>query len=392
MSQVIEKAWYAARFVIPEGLLRIYERYKWQREIAPVPVPAQHSQYRVMVTPAKHAGQGKMWSDALDKRPDVSARSVTVQDAGFGHDSAYQVSWVYATLSRRWQKELRETLRKRYTHILVEASIPPLGGTFGGNFRKQIEWMQSHGIKVGFIAHGSEIRLPSRHVIAEKWSPFTDPKAAELAAVLEELAIKNAAYYREFDVPAFVSTAGLKTDLPRANFLGLTLDWQKYVTTTQPFSRKKLVACHVSSHSVLKATTHLSQIMRKLEAEGWIEFREYSGISHEQVPGILEASDIVLDQFALGDYGVFACEGLASGRLVLSHVAEQVRAEIEQSTGRELPIPETTLESLEWRLRDISAHRDRYREIAGRGPGYVAQVHDGTFSAEVLYQGFLAVE
>ena len=149
------------------------------------------------------------------------------------------------------------------------------------------------------------------------------------------------------------------------------------------------MVCHVSSHSLLKATIKLAPILRRLEDEGLIEFREYSGVAQDQVPGILASSDIVLDQFALGDYGVFACEGLASGRLVLSHVSEQVRADIVQRTGFEVPIPETTLDNVEWRIRDIVANPEQYREIAALGPEYIDRVHSGGFSARVLYEKFL---
>lgn len=392
MRRLTEKAWYCSRFFMPERLLRFYEKRKWLRSVPPLPLPDMSSPYRVLVTPARHAGQGKLWSDALNDLREVSARSVTVQNEGFGHDADYTVSWVYATLSRRWQREIRKAVSEHYTHILIEASMPPLGGSFGGSFRKQMSWLQQQGVKVGFIAHGSEVRLPSRHRESEEWSPFGDPKAEELTAVLEAVAEKNAALYREFSVPSFVSTAGLKADLPQAAFLGVVVDSQKYATKTMPLRGEKLIACHISSHSVLKATTRLIPVIQRLEAEGLIEFREYSGIPQEQVPEILAASDIVLDQFALGDYGVFACEGLASGRLVLSHVSEEVRAEIARSTGTELPIPETNLENIEWRLRDIAAHRERYREIAARGPEFIDRVHSGGFSAEVLYKNFLAAE
>lgn len=377
---------------MPEGLLRLYERRKWQRSVLSVPLPSVDALHRVLVTPARHAGQGKLWSDALNTLEGVSSRSITVQNDGFGHDADYTVSWVYATLSRKWQRELRRTLRAHYTHVLVEASLPPLGGSFGGDFRRQVRWLQQQGLKVAFVAHGSEIRLPSRHAKTEPWSPFNDVQAAELSATLETVAARNAELYRDFAVPSFVSTAGLLADLPQAAFLGLIVDGRRFAAETPPFTGEKLIACHVSSHSVLKATSELGEIMRGLEAEGLIEFREYSGVPQDDVPGILGASDIVLDQFALGDYGVFACEGMASGRLVLSHVNDQVRAEIAQRTGHELPIPETTLENVERRIRDIVADRERYREIAARGPEFVRSVHGGGYSAGVLYENFVALE
>ena len=87
---------------------------------------------------------------------------------------------------------------------------------------------------------------------------------------------------------------------------------------------------------------------------------------------------------SLGIYGVAACEAMASGRLVVSHVSAYVRDTVEAATGRRLPIVESTAADLEATLRAVVADPGAYREEAARGPGFVREVHDGRMSSLVL--------
>ena len=107
------------------------------------------------------------------------------------------------------------------------------------------------------------------------------------------------------------------------------------------------------------------------------------------MPGIYGSSDIVLDQFRLGDYGVAACEAMAAGRLVVSHVSGQVRNAVEKDSGVTLPIVEANIDSLEHVLLHIVANRQHYRDVAEAGPSFVTRVHDGHMARAVLEQHFL---
>ena len=102
------------------------------------------------------------------------------------------------------------------------------------------------------------------------------------------------------------------------------------------------------------------------------------------MPAVYGSADIVLDQFRIGDYGVAACEALAAGRVVVGHVSEHARAHVRHATGRDLPIVEATIDSLEAVLTDIVTHRERFAAVAREGLPFVTGVHDGRFSADVL--------
>ena len=94
----------------------------------------------------------------------------------------------------------------------------------------------------------------------------------------------------------------------------------------------------------------------------------------------MAAADVVLDQFALGSYGVLAAQAMAAGRIVVGHVVEPVRARL----GNTLPIVEARQHNLEQVLEQLIEDRERCRELAVQGPEFVHRYHDGTYAAKVL--------
>ncbi|MEK8228013.1 hypothetical protein NKG05_20860 [Oerskovia sp. M15] len=112
---------------------------------------------------------------------------------------------------------------------------------------------------------------------------------------------------------------------------------------------------HVPSHSTIKGTQLVRPALDRLVAEGVVEYREISGVPSEHMPEIYAGADVVLDQFRLGSYGVAACEAMAAGRVVLGHVLPQVRDVVRSSTGLDLPVVETTADTIDAVLRELEA-------------------------------------
>ena len=119
--------------------------------------------------------------------------------------------------------------------------------------------------------------------------------------------------------------------------------------------------------------------------QGVIEYRRFSDVSPSQMPALYREADIVVDQVpGVADYGVAACEAMAAGRIVISHVSTNVREHVLQRTGLELPIIEVTPENICETIIGIVDDADRALRVASLGPDFVRQVHDGKLSAETL--------
>lgn len=355
----------------------------------PPPIPDTSKPIRLLVGPVNYAGQGYQWSRAVETTGRVSARNY-VHEANnpLQYASDYTVSWRTAEHSRAWQKAMAEALDRDYTHVLIEACFPVLGGLYSGDMRRQIALMQDAGLRIAFVGHGTDVRLPSRHAELEQWSFFRDDEwvAPEL---VEKVVAENLELIAEMGLPTFVSTAGLLLDLPEAHFLGVIIDPAKWSNDEPLLRRERIKVVHAPTNPIAKGSTLIAPIVKKLHDEGLIEYVELRGIPNDRMPAVFADADVVLDQFRAGDYGVAACETMASGRIVLTHVSDQVRSEVERHAGIPLPIPETTVENLETMLRDIATRRDHYRAIAAQGPEFVRRLHNGEFSREVLMRHFL---
>ncbi|QZY51171.1 glycosyltransferase family protein [Leucobacter tenebrionis] len=385
MHPVAERLWRAMPKIAQDTIATSVDRARGVKA-PPTPLPDPAKPYRVLIGPVNYAGQGHLWARALESTGLVSAKNyVHSGNNPLGYPADFTMSWRTAEHSRAWQKDMVETLSNHYTHVFFEACMPVLGGLFKGDILKQVELLESRGLTVGMIGHGNEIRLPSAHVAREPWSQFRDG-VWESVDIIEPVAAGNLELLERLQRPTFVSTAGLLEDVPSAKLIGVIVDPDRWANDEPLLVRDRIRVVHAPTNPKLKGTTHVAPVARKLHDEGVIEYVELEGIPHSEMPRVFAEADVVLDQFRVGDYGVAACETMAAGRVVLAHVSEQVREEVERQAGMPLPIPETTLDSVEEVLRDIASidGRERYRRIAAQGPEFVRRLHDGRFSRGVL--------
>lgn len=344
---------------------------------------------RLFIAPANYAGQGYQWARAAQRDDRVFARNMVYAEINpFAYPVDYPVRGRTVTHHRAWQRAQLDALTRFYTHLLVEAEMPPLGGLWNQDVRRQVRALQAGGVSVGMVCHGSDIRSPHLHRQTERWSPFADDSWVPVDA-LERVVAGNKRLLADLDVPTFVSTPGLLVDVPYGHLLPVVIDDDAWHSTTDPLRRRVPRVIHAPSNPLVKGTAEIEPILFGLEAEGLIEYLRVQGRPHEEMAELYGTADVVLDQFRLGDYGAAACEAMASGRLVVSHVSEQARDTIRREAGAELPILEANLDSLESVLRRLLADRSPARELAAAGPEFVRRVHHGDFSAGVLRQYFL---
>lgn len=388
MHKMIEPVWKAVPKSVQDLIASSVDRAQGTA-VPPPPLPDTSKKYRLLIGPANYAGQGFRWSRALEETGEVSSRNfVHAENNVLKYSSDYIVRWRTAEHSRAWQRSMVEALEHDYTHVLIEACYPVLGGMYSGDIRKQVALMQEKGVKVGMVGHGTDIRLPSRHMDGNQWSYFHNDVWVP-ASRLEPIVAANLELISDLALPTFVSTAGLLVDVPQAHFLGVVVDPATWANDEPLLAHERIKVVHAPTNPNLKGTTTIAPIARRLEEEGLIEYVEITGIPNDRMPAVFADADVVLDQFRTGDYGVGACETMAAGRIVLAHVTDQVRDEVALQAGMPLPIPETTIESVEEMLRDIAARRDHYRALAATGPEFVRRLHNGEFSRSALMKYFL---
>lgn len=340
---------------------------------------------RLFVGPVNSAGQGYAWARAAERLPDVAAADFMYRNPGdvFAFPADHAVPTPFFISSAPWQRAQRRAVAARFTHVIIESGRHLFGSD--GEVLDQIEFLRRSGLHVALLWHGSDIRLPSRHAASHPDSPFREGRYPETQR-LEEIAQRNRTLIDESGLPVFVSTPDLLEYVPGATWLPVVVDVDRWAdAATEPaLERPRPIVVHAPSNAGLKGSDLIADTVRRLDAEGIIEYREARGVAAQQMPEVYGTADIVLDQFSLGIYGVATCEALAAGRVVVSQVAEFTRETVFERTALALPIAQARADRLESTLRSVVADRERYRELASKGPAFVRAVHDGRRSAEAL--------
>ena len=373
--------------MLPDRLVQalIPARYGFEpAAVTPLEVPRAGT--RLFIGPVNSAGQGWQWARAVERHlDDVAAASMSLRfakDLGFPADNSVPVN-VYAW-SRAWGRKQERTVVQGFTHVIIEAEWTVFADGQSTTVDAEVGRMRAAGISVAMLCHGSDIRLPSRHAAMNPWSPFA-PGIYQHTDQLERSATRNAELLRRLALPVFVSTPALLVDVPSAEWLPVVVDVDAWAAARPPLDSRELpVVAHAPSRGILKGSELVDPVLRQLEGEGLLRYRRIIGVPAREMPEIYTSSDIILDSFRTGNYGVAACEAMAAGRVVVAHVTEQVRAHVKQATGLELPIVQADANNLESVLRSILVRPRSYQAQAAAGIEFVRAVHDGRRSARVL--------
>jgi len=276
--------------------------------------------------------------------------------------------------------------RTRWTHALLEAGRPLLGGLVGRDFTGDAELLGRAGVRVGLVLHGSEARDPRRHRARSEFSPFADPREP----LTKALQVKVDALLPRVHAfaageggaggPVFVSTPDQLDDVPEAQWLPVVVDTARWTPADDTLTRPVPLFVHAPSHPQLKGTATVQAVLQPLADRGIIEFRLVTGLPPDEAAQLIAAADVVVDQLLLGLYGVLGCEAMARGRLVLGHLGDTLRDRVD----RTVPIVEVTPGTLAETVERVLDDRVWAREEARKGPAFVDAVHDGRRSAAAL--------
>lgn len=340
---------------------------------------------RLLIGHANYAAQGYWFARAAERLEGVAAINMHLlgPNERYGFPADLMVSRQIFQHSAHWRREHFRRVTENYTHVIIESGMPMFGKLFGHNTLAEITALREHGVSVAMIAHGSELRLPSRHVQLDEWSPYAGDRWPDTPR-LERVATSFRTLLERSGVPLFVTTQELLLDWPAATWIPLSIDLDRWSESVPVLERSRPVVVHAPTNPYLKNTALIDPTLDALNDEGLIEYRRISSVTTQEMPALIGDADIVLDQFGAGCYSVASVEGMAAGRVTVAHVHDQVRDVVRDHLGLEVPMVSATPATLEATLRDMVANPAPYRELAAKGPAFVREAHDGRATAEAL--------
>ncbi|WP_455361224.1 glycosyltransferase [Streptomyces sp. SYSU K21746] len=348
----------------------------------PVPTwtPLGGTPIRLGLAPANYAGQLASFAHAVCRsRPDVSAQVVMAASAGsFGYPADVQLD--AAKLGRLTiQLAQVERVFRNYTHLIADAFLPVLGRLNGSHLEGDLPALLRTSIKVALLGHGSEVRHPLRHMERFEHSLFRDAPEG-MVERLTGVTERNRRVAEEFGLPTFVTTPDLLDDLPMATWAPLVVDVDAFACDRPVMERRRPVVLHAPSKRWTKGTDRVLPVLTDLHDRGVIEFRLAEQVDWSGMRDLVQDADIIIDQFAIGTYGTFACEGMAAGKPVVAWLTDTA-ADI---AGVRPPIVNATPDSLRSALESLLDDRHEAALIGERSARFARECHDGTRTAAVL--------
>ncbi|MCM2393288.1 glycosyltransferase [Streptomyces albipurpureus] len=344
------------------------------RPLGPTPI-------KLGLAPANYAGQLASYATAITRmRDDVSAEVVKHRAPTQKHDYPADVYFDVAALRNLdVQLELVQRTVRRYTHLIADAFRPVFGGLNGGSIEGDLAALEHARIKVALLAHGSEVRDPARHRKRNPYSLFLDaPDGYE--ETLTTLAVRNRRIAEEAGLPVFVTTPDLLLDLPMATWAPLVVDLDMWACDRPVMERKRPVVVHAPSARWSKGTDRVLPLLEDLNARGVIDFQLAENVAWSRVRELVMDADIVIDQFAIGAYGTFACEGMAAGKPVIAYLDEESIA----ASGVTPPIVNATPQTLASVMERLLDDPEATARIGRESADYVREYHDGTATVAAL--------
>lgn len=341
--------------------------------------PLGSSPVRLGLGPANFAGQMSAFAGAVcAQRDDTTAEVFMYTSRKFGYPADVRVR--SQSLDRTaLQLEQVQRILPRYTHLLADAFRPVFGPLNGTDIAGDLPALRQARISVGLVAHGTDVRHPQRHLERVPDSLFRDA-APGTVSYLTQRAERHHQIVEESGLPLFVTTPDLLLDVPQATWAPLVVDTRWWSCDRPVLERERPVVLHAPSRRWSKGTDRFLPTLEELDRRGLIELRLVEDLKWRGMRAMVHDADIVVDQLVIGAYGAFACEALAAGKPVITHLSPTLADTI----GEVPPIVNATVDTLGTVLTELLDDRARTREIGQAGPGFVARHHDGRRTAAAL--------
>lgn len=347
----------------------------------PPPVRGPESLPAVYIGPVNYSAQAAQWARSL-KADGIDAVNVAIEvPGGFSFASDSIVPPAVYEMSEQWRDAAFERASE-FSHVLIEAERSLFGRKFDRDLRREVGALQQRGVSVAMIGHGTDVRLPHRHAELSPYSPYRDRDWYFDKETRD--AERNIALLTSLGVPVFVSTPDLIDFLPDAFWCPVVIDPSKWESVERVRHAGPLRVVHAPTNSRVKGTDLIEPVLELLQDEGVIDYRRITGVPHAEMPAFFADSDVVLDQFRLGSYGVAACEAMSSGCVTIGHLDERVRERVAAKSGTDIPLVQATPDTLAATLRRFAADDQLLQTVALRSREFVREMHDGRVSAEVL--------
>lgn len=161
-----------------------------------------------------------------------------------------------------------------------------------------------------------------------------------------------------------------ETDIP-VYIVPLRVDINKF-TPEYPVVKegKKPIIVHAPSKRSTKGTDRILEELEKIDMD--YELILVEGKTQSEAFELYKKADIIIDQISVGTYGVFAIEGMALGKPVITYIDDEMKKSFPDS----LPIVSCDFDNFRETIEDLISDPQKCHDLGRRGREYVERYHD----------------
>lgn len=244
-------------------------------------------------------------------------------------------------------------------------------------------WLyRAAGIKTVVMPYGADIQdmlrcpnLAFRHVIARDYDGHRQRRSRIIAQI--DLWTKHADHI--IAGCDWVDYLYYWDTLTLSHFCMDTELWQPVVPQPGQEADRPLRIVHAPNHRAVKGTEFFMRAVEELQQEGLpVELVVIEKMPNEQLREEMRRADVIADQLLMGWYAVFAVEGMALGKPVISYVRDDFK-DLYVSAGLlavdELPLINASPATVKEAIRQLVAQRAQLAEIGRRSREFVLKHH-----------------
>ena len=169
----------------------------------------------------------------------------------------------------------------------------------------------------------------------------------------------------------------------------LRVDLSKIAPAKITEERETIKVVHAPTHREIKGSEYVIKAVKALQSKYPVEMILVEGKTQEEALQLYREADVIVDQLRIGTYGVFAIEGMAMGKPVVTYVTDEMR----ECLPEDLPVCSANPDTIEAVLETLLSDGSLRRELGNRGRKYVEKYHDYAKNAKMLldiYSGRIA--
>ena len=220
-----------------------------------------------------------------------------------------------------------------------------------------------------FEFHGSDIRQKSIALEQNKYWEYFDLTREDM---LRRRAEKLKSYARAF----IIHDAELLPYIPQGVetfIVPLRVDLQRFdYKYPEENNDGTVTIVHAPSDRGVKGTEFVCKAIDSLSDKYDLRFVLVEGKTQEEALNEYINADIIVDQLLCGTYGVFAIEGMAMGKPVITYITDEMKKQFPE----ELPIASANPDTIEQRLEELIVNAKLRKELGEKGREYAFKYHD----------------